>query len=539
MALAFYRKYRPARFADVLGQDTAVTTLTRAILHDRIGHAYLFTGPRGTGKTTLARLFARAVNCTERESGAEPCDTCLPCRLQLEGRSLDIMEIDAASHTGVDHIRELKETVALPPTVGRYKVYIIDEAHMLSLGAWNALLKTLEEPPSHVIFILATTAVEKVPETILSRTMRFDLGRLPIEIIVTKLKKIARSEKITITPDALTLIARSAQGGMRDAEALFAQIATLEASPIEVERVSLLLGSTSPAQCEAIYHAMAQHDLLAALSTLSAAEHHAANMTHFASELIEYGRALLLASVDTETATQRLTDFTTEERQALLTTAQALGSERIVAALEAFQEAASRIKYSPLPVLPLEIACAKIIGAGRSTRSSSSPESLASPSPTSPPVSPVKSKPLKSPTQPVASPKVSAQKTAPGTEASPAAGETLPTPPLSLEFVRERWPNVAAEVKRQNASLAVAVGTRTPLTLQGDTLMLHVKYPFHKERLEEAHNRLTLSQAFATILGFPVTWGVELETKSEVLEEPSPLVERALEMLGGKLVQES
>ena len=195
-SVALYRKYRPLTFSDVIGQGHIVQTLSNAIKNDRIGHAYLFTGPRGTGKTTLARIFARAINC-QNIKGTEPCLKCDICKSINEGRSLDIFEIDAASNTGVDNIRELRENVKFPPSQAKYKVYIIDEVHMLSTGAFNALLKTLEEPPAHVIFILATTEIHKVPETIISRCQRYDFARLPVDNII-KLSLIAKSEKIEI-----------------------------------------------------------------------------------------------------------------------------------------------------------------------------------------------------------------------------------------------------------------------------------------------------------------------------------------------------
>lgn len=517
MSATFYRKYRPGRFADVIGQDTAVTVLTQSLIRDKVSHAYLLTGPRGTGKTTLARLFAQALNCTKRK-GAEPCGTCPNCLALQEHQALDITEIDAASHTGVDNIRELKDTIATAPVLGQYKVYIIDEAHMLSIGAWNALLKTLEEPPAHVVFLMATTNIGKVPETILSRSLRLDLKRFPLDQIVTKLKKIAAAEKIDIDNESLILIARSAQGGMRDAEVLFTQIATLEEPPIRIDRTTTLLGATTTESLATLLRAIGEHEYSRALQSIRILGEQGINMAHFSEHLLQYLRQALYLSVDTTAITLLQADFTEDEQRELQAISTLLGSDRIVECLEHFQEAEAAMKYSPIPELPFEIAIMKL---------SSLPQNSQTP-----PQSPSgKSTPPVPETPPDTSKKIT---TSPKKEGvAPKAIDNAPS--VDLSKVSHQWHTIAEHAKKLNASLGVALSTASCSLGENGTAILEVKYPFHKDRLEKPENRLTIDTAFATILGFRVPWIVQVATNKTDSNRP-PIIDQALEALGGRLV---
>ena len=292
MYQALYRKWRPRTFADVSGQDTVTTALRNEIMNDRLSHAYLFTGCRGTGKTTCAKILAKAVNCEHPVDG-NPCNECAVCRGIDDGSVLDVTEIDAASNNGVDSIRDLREEVAFTPVAGRYRVYIIDEVHMLSAGAFNALLKTLEEPPAHVIFILATTEVHKLPATILSRCQRFDFGRIRPETIAARLCYVAEQEGLTLTPDAAALLARLADGAMRDALSLLDQCAS-GVTHIDAETVSACTGMAGQASLAALTDCVVRRDGAAALAEVDALYRSSKDMERLCAEWITYLRNLMV-----------------------------------------------------------------------------------------------------------------------------------------------------------------------------------------------------------------------------------------------------
>ena len=308
--LVFARKYRPQRFEDVVAQDHVTRTLQNAVKNDRIGSGYLFCGPRGTGKTTTARILAKALNCAEGPTPT-PCGQCSNCLEIASGSSLDVIEIDAASNTGVDDIRAIRENVRYLPTSGTKRIYIIDEVHRLSGAAFDALLKTLEEPPDHVIFIMATTEPTKVPDTILSRTQRFDLKRVTTGALVKHMKSIAESEKIDIEENALQLIARKADGSVRDSLSLLDQMAAFAGQTISEETVLSALGLVDRRLLFEFVNTVAEHDRQKTLELVARVLDSGTDVADFVGELLEHLRLLLL--VRSQARTSQLADFTPEE----------------------------------------------------------------------------------------------------------------------------------------------------------------------------------------------------------------------------------
>jgi DNA polymerase-3 subunit gamma/tau len=337
------RKWRPQQFADVVGQGHVTTTLQNAIKAKRIAHAYLFVGPRGIGKTSLARLFAKALNCHEGPTPT-PCDKCDSCREIMSGSSMDVMEIDGASNNGVDQVRELRENVKYAPTRGPYKIYIIDEVHMLSTGAFNALLKTLEEPPAHVKFFFATTEAYKVPATIVSRCQRFDLRRIPAPLIVERVQLIAQAEGVELDADAALAIARGAEGGLRDAESALDQLIAFRGNKIAEADVLAVFGLVSRRTLETLAGALLKGDVSTLVETVAELDEAGKDMQRLNLELLDYFRGLLVllcapeAAAKLDVVTVQLETF---RKQAALTT-----PDRLLRIAEILSQTEDRMRYS-------------------------------------------------------------------------------------------------------------------------------------------------------------------------------------------------
>ncbi len=364
---ALYRKFRPENFKDVKGQDHIVTTLKNQIAAKRVGHAYLFCGTRGTGKTTIAKLFAKTVNC-EMPVDGNPCGECASCKAIAAGASMNVMEIDAASNNGVENIREIISDVSYSPANGRYKVYIIDEVHMLSIGAFNALLKTLEEPPSYCIFILATTEVHKIPITILSRCQRYDFKRITIDTITDRLKELMETENVEVEDKALRYVAKTADGSMRDALSLLDQcIAFHFGQKLTYDMVLDVLGAVDTVVFSKMLRQILDRNVIGCIDLLEEIVMQGRELTQFVSDFTWYLRNLLL--VKTSDDVEDVLDVSTDNKNRLMEEAEMTDAESIIRFIRIFSELSGNIRYAAQKRIMIEIALIKLCKPEMETKS--------------------------------------------------------------------------------------------------------------------------------------------------------------------------
>lgn len=359
--VVLYRKYRPQSFSEVIGQDHVVKTLTNSLASKSISHSYLFSGPRGSGKTTIARILAKSINC-ENLKNSEPCNKCDSCQEITAGKSLDLIEIDAASHTGVDEVRDLISGIKFTPVKSKYKIFIIDECHQLSKSAANALLKTLEEPPAHVIFMLATTESHKMIPTIISRCQRFDFKRLLVSEIIKKLEFILKKENMKFEPSALSLIALNARGSFRDAESLLDKCINFsgKVTTIKTKEIKELLGIVEVSQISQFVDYIILNNTKDAILRISSMMDSGVDLQEFTKTLVFYLRQSLLLKINPDFLNLQNSGLSAEEIEKIKTQTANLTEKEIQKMLELFIEAENKMKYATILQLPLELAIVDI-----------------------------------------------------------------------------------------------------------------------------------------------------------------------------------
>lgn len=508
-----YRKYRPVRFAEVVEQEHVVTTLRNQLKAGQVGHAYLLIGPRGVGKTTLARVLARAVNCAERKDDGEPCGECPSCLAIAANSAVDVIEMDAASNRGINEIRELKEGVKYPPQQLARKVLIIDEVHMLTPEAFNALLKTLEEPPSYLLFILATTEAHKLPETIISRCQRFDLRRITPAGMVDRLKDLAKQEDLKVDDEVLARIAYQSGGALRDAEVLLTQVAAVaDGKKVTAAHADLVLPRTDIGSVAALVAAIAQRDTTVCLGLIQKLADDGVVFEQFSQQLLEHLRLGLLVASGMQAAAVA-PGYDAEAQKALASLARTVPAQKLADMVDELLQQLRSIKTSPLPQLPLELFCVRAVLSLASESKSDDDR----PNPPPPPPSakpPAPKEPVIARSEPKDEQSLSrASGASRGTAISPdqdqpaepekpvPMAEPVPGVPIEVEKLHQVWEQAREAVALKNRSLSAFLKVAKVTSVQGNVVTLGWRYGFQAERATQPSCANLLSGALADALG--------------------------------------
>lgn len=538
--ISLYRKWRPQVFADVVGQEHITRTILNALKTGRVAHAYLFSGPRGTGKTTMAKLLAKAVNCQDEDS-QEPCNQCASCQSISTGNSMDVMEIDGASNRGIDQMRELRDKIGFAPVEGKFKVYIIDEVHMLTTEAFNALLKTLEEPPSHVLFIFATTELHKVPATILSRCQCFQFHRISADQIVQRLKTITEAENIQAAEAALYLIARVSQGGLRDAISLLDQCISFAQGEISLQVVEELLGLAGIEAQLRFTAALATGDLKAALAEISNLYAEGRDLRQFVSELLVSWRGLLLLKLTGEVAA-----WSSEELARLEKAAEGAEAATLTRWLEIFNRTLEEMRWANRPQLTVELATIKAAKAELDQgaeallpRIEALEEKLKNASLSFQSAGRSEPPQKRQYAQEQAKPQESTKK-----PSKPAAGGQ------PLEQIQAAWPAIGEWLREhRHVQVQAFIRDAQPYAIEGKTLVLAFKptQAFHKANVEREGNQQLLRKAIRAVTSHDleircILTGERAQSpKNPKQKQPSvemePLVKEALKLFGGHVIK--
>ena len=550
--LALYREWRPKRFKDIVGQDHITKTFTNALKQEKIAHAYLFSGPRGTGKTTAAKILAKALNCEKRE-GVEPCNQCASCLSIDKGSAMEVFEIDAASNRGIDEIRDLRENVKLSSIQGKHKVYIIDEVHMLTTEAFNALLKTLEEPPPQVVFILATTEVQKIPLTILSRVQRFEFHRISVQDIQKRLVEVCLSLNREVDQSALVVIAQKSEGSLRDALSIMDQC-LLQDDPIGVEEVYLVLGMVGEAFSAQLIDALVSSDYGKSLTFLSEGIQQGRDPRQIIRELLDYLRQMLLTSATGETPL-----VAPHIQDQLVKQSEQVGIPRMLRWIAILLQGESQLKYASNARLAAELLLVQTIHEGQPTLMSGQDEIL---------------KRLSILEQQIQGSRLvhggnTEQKLSVGTKIGSVIPRNLPTPTktpqaepktvvlentadgsklkLGIEGIQERWNDVLDQVKKRKKSTQAFLMEGKPVKFEGNTLTILFREgcSFHKDKVNQIENRQTVEEVLKLLFGLPLVLQNFMENDYKSKQTPESLnlqnqeqdlINKAKDMFGADLV---
>jgi DNA polymerase-3 subunit gamma/tau len=500
---ALYRKWRSRTFDEVIGQEHVTRTLQNALATDRVAHAYLFTGPRGTGKTTTARLLAKAVNCLG-EGDTKPCGVCSICRAVDEGRLLDMIEIDAASNRGIDEIRDLREKVGFRPGEARVKFYIIDEVHMLTDPAFNALLKTLEEPPPHVIFVLATTEPHKIPATIVSRCQRFDFRRIPLSEINRWLAHIAEAEGLKVEPAALEYIARQGGGSMRDAISLLDQLTAYGSDTITLTQVQTVLGAVASQVVIELADSLIDGDLARGLDVINRVVGDGTEPRQFTREFVEYLRGLLLLKMGDGSSLLRASvpDETLVRMEEQVTR---LSPRTLLRATRLFNAAALEMKAGFLPQLPLELAFVEAVMDESVAESPTVPARVPTQKQSLPPAVPSQSSTPASPSSPSPSPTSGPEaKTPPPVQSPPASSSPTTTVDFSLDAVNDNWQNILVQLRQTNKMVEALIRSVRLVAVEGNSVIVEAPSDLLKGRIEQTGSKSQVEQSISQVMGASV-----------------------------------
>ncbi|MCL5257347.1 MAG: DNA polymerase III subunit gamma/tau [Chloroflexi bacterium] len=545
---SLYLKWRSQTFDDVIAQEHVTRTLKNAVKLGQVSHAYLFCGPRGTGKTSTARILAKAVNC-ESEADDKPCNKCRSCISISQGRAMDLIEIDAASNRGIDDVRELREKVRFLPAEAKRKVYIIDEVHMMTSEAFNALLKTLEEPPERAMFILATTEAHKVPPTIVSRCQRFDFRPIPLRATVDRLQHICQAESLNISTETLELIARHATGSLRDAVSLLDQLAVYNDGVITPDTAYAILGATTIERVEQFVDALAKRDMAEGIHMVNEVVNDGADLRQFNKEVVDYLRDLLLLKASPRETTN--IDLSPEALSRLRSRAEMLSLEEIFRLINIFSGNDVALKMGRYAQLPLEMGVVDfVLGGSGTARRDSSTVSAAARTETRTPVKRDSAPPRLQvvpppPAQPIraeASPASEAGNTEPskGGETPKTRQETVHTAPAEAETEQDQaidldpelaravdlWPRILEDIRPLNRSVEALLKDCAPVAMEGSFLVLGFQYEFHKTKIEDIRNRSIVESVASKVMGGKCNIKCVLAVKGGGTEQKSPRQQR-------------